>query len=530
MITRMQSIFFILSLLGIVLILCLKFYAGWHSYILDGFIAAFILLGLHDIFISKRNLNHNYPIAAYIRHMLEYIRPEIRQYFIASDTDERPFNREQRSMVYQRAKNLPDTIPFGTEHDINRTGYFSAHHSLSPREIIKDRHRVMIGGSECKQPYSSSRLNISAMSFGALSGRAVMALNKGASLGGFAHNTGEGGLSKYHLWGGGDITWQIGTGYFGCRTKDGNFDAEKFKDKVAHTHVKMIEIKLSQGAKPSHGGVLPAAKVSREIAEIRGVKEGEDCISPPAHTAFSTPIGLLEYVQQLRELSQGKPIGFKLCVGVPEEFMAICKAMLKTKIYPDFITIDGAEGGTGAAPVEFTDRLGMSCLDGLSYVHNTLIGINLRDKMKLIASGKTASGFDMLTKIAFGANVCNAARTMLLSIGCVQSRSCNTNKCPTGITTQNKIRGMAVNVEKKSKHADQFHKATVSSFLALVGAMGLDDPDNLTLKHVIRQNANDVATRCDRLYKTLEPGQLLANEGPVEYLEHWQNASEDHFQ
>jgi glutamate synthase domain-containing protein 2 len=527
----MQSIFFLLALLGIALIACLYFFAGWHSYVLDGFIAIFILLGLHDIFFSTRNLNRNYPIAAYLRHILEYIRPEIRQYFIASDTDERPFNREQRSMVYQRAKQMPDTIPFGTEHDIKKTGYLSAHHSLAPKEINKDRHRVIVGGSECKQPYSSSRLNISAMSFGALSSRAIMALNKGAAIGGFAHNTGEGGLSKYHLWGGGDITWQIGTGYFGCRDKkNGTFDPAQFKDKSAHPHVKMIEIKLSQGAKPSHGGVLPAAKVSKEIAEIRGVPMGEDCISPPAHSAFSTPIGLMEYVAQLRELSQGKPVGFKLCVGVPEEFMAICKAMLKTGIYPDFITIDGAEGGTGAAPVEFTDRLGMPCLDGVSFVHNTLLGINVRDKLKLIASGKTASGFDMLTKIAYGANICNAARTMMLSVGCLQSRACNTNKCPTGVATQNKIRGLAVNVGIKSKRASHFHEATVSSFLALVGAMGLDDPDNLSLKHIVRQNGDDNSVRCDRLYPTLEPGQLLANDGPIQFLEHWQLAVADRFQ
>lgn len=526
--TVMQKLFIALSLLFLGLI-GWQFSEGHLPYILIVFSAAFIALGIHDIYFSRHNLNRLYPIAAYLRYMLEYIRPEIRQYFIASDLSERPFTREQRSLVYQRAKGEVDTLPFGTEHHVRDVGYLSARHSLAPKVVPEADRRITIGGEACKQPYSASRLNISAMSFGALSDRAVRALNRGAKMGGFAHNTGEGGLSDYHLQEGGDIVWQIGTGYFGCRTKDGHFDAEQFKERSHNPAVKMIEIKLSQGAKPAHGGILPAAKVSAEIARIRGVAEGEDCISPPAHTAFDSPIGLLEFVQELRDLSGGKPVGFKLCVGIISEYMAICKAMLKTGILPDFITVDGSEGGTGAAPVEFTDRLGRPCLEGTHIVHSTLVGIGLRDKIKIITSGKTASGFDMLTKIAFGANAVNAARTMMFAVGCVQSRKCNTNECPTGVATQNKTRSKAIDIAAKSVRVKNFHEATVKSFLDLTGAMGLTNPDELALHDITKQDANETPVYSDELYPIVLPGQLLLNDGPSMFLDPWTKAHPDKF-
>lgn len=526
--TVIQKLFIFLSAFFLGLLAWL-YQAGHQPLIFTVFVTAFVLLGLHDIFFSKHNLNRLYPIAAYIRYMLEYIRPEIRQYFIASDLSERPFTREQRSLVYQRAKGEVDTLPFGTEHRVRDVGYLSARHSLSPKVVPESSRRITIGGKDCKQPYSASRLNISAMSFGALSDRAVRALNRGAKKGNFAHNTGEGGLSEYHLAEGGDLVWQIGTGYFGCRTKDGHFDPTQFRDRSQHDAVKMIEIKLSQGAKPSHGGILPAAKVSPEIARNRGVAVGEDCVSPPAHTAFNNPRGLLEYVQELRELSGGKPVGFKLCVGIISEYMGICKAMLETGILPDFITVDGSEGGTGAAPVEFTDRLGRPCLEGTHIVHSTLKGVGLRDHIKIISSGKTASGFEMLSKIAFGANAVNAARTMLFAVGCIQSRKCNTNECPTGVATQNKMRSRAIDIEAKALRVQRFHEATVKSFMDLTGAMGLTNPDELMLHHLTKQDANETPVYCDKLYAQLETGQLLNNEGPELFLTPWMKASADKF-
>lgn len=521
--TMMQKAFLLFIILAAALVGTL-FYYGHTPYVLTGILGFFVLLGLYDTFISKHNLLRNYPVAAYIRYGLEYIRPEIRQYFISSDTSERPFTREQRSIVYERAKKVEDTLPFGTEHDIREMNYLSARHSLAPKKMDPSAARTTIGGPECKQPYNASRINISAMSFGALSDKAIRALNRGAKLGNFAHNTGEGGLSDYHLMEGGDIIWQIGTGYFGCRTKDGKFDPELFQKNASKDVVKMIEIKLSQGAKPSHGGVLPGAKVTAEIARIRGVEEGVDCISPPAHSTFSTPVGLLEYVQQLRELSGGKPVGFKLCLGIIYEWMAICKAMVETKIYPDFITVDGAEGGTGAAPVEFTDRLGLACLEATNFVHNSLIGIGVRDKIKIIASGKTATGFDVVTKCAYGADTVNIARTMLFAVGCVQSRKCNTNLCPTGVATQNRIRSRAIDIDLKSQYVRNFHDATIQSAMNLLGAMGIGTPDDLTLHHICKQKSLELPAYGDELYPALKRGELLENRGPDEYLRHWHQA------
>lgn len=495
---------------------------------LAGFCLLWALIGFYDIKISRSNLKRNYPVVIYFRYMLEFIRPEMHQYFIASNTDERPFNREMRNLVYQRARNLPDTMPFGTEVDILQDGFLTIQHSLNPKVVPEEDKRVLFGGSDCSKPYSASRLNVSAMSFGALSSNAIMALNKAAKRGNFAHNTGEGGLSPYHLKYGGDLIWQIGTGYFSCRNQDGSFNSEAFAERALSDNVKMIEIKLSQGAKPSHGGVLPASKVTREIAEIRLVEPGKDVLSPPAHSAFGSPIGLMQFVQQLRELSGGKPVGFKLCLGKRSEFFSICKAMLETVIYPDFITIDGAEGGTGAAPLEFSNRLGTPCLEAVYFVNQALIGLNIRDKMRLIASGKTSSGFDMIAKVALGADTVNAARTMMLALGCIQSQNCNTNRCPTGVATQNKFRGRAVDVEEKHVRVANFHHHTVRSFLELCGAMGYDHPDKLLPSDIYRRFDQGLM-HFDDIYTPLEPGQLLGLHVPEAYLGDWESASSDRF-
>jgi len=520
-------IYWVVTVVGTPLALYLSRYSDVFFYA-AGFCALWAVLGFYDMFASPSNLRRNYPVAAYLRYLLEYIRPEMRQYFIASNTDERPFNREARNLVYRRAKDVPDTLPFGTEQDLFSDGYLSIVHSLDPKIVPEERARVRIGGPQCDRPYDASRLNISAMSYGALGANAIRALNRGAKRGGFAHNTGEGGLSPYHLEFGGDIVWQIGTGYFGCRDDDGGFDADAFAARATLDAVKMIEIKLSQGAKPSHGGVLPAAKVTREIAAIRLVEPGRDVISPPAHSAFEGPRGLLEFVARLRALSGGKPTGFKLCLGRRAEFMAICKAMLETGIRPDFITIDGAEGGTGAAPVEFSNRLGTPCIEALYYVDQVLTGLNLRNDIRLIASGKTATGFDMLVKIALGADAVNAARTMMMALGCIQSQRCDTNHCPTGIATQNRRRGRAVDIADKHRRVANFHRNTIESFLELCGAMGHDDPEDLSAAEIfLRQDRQ--ARNFDEIYAPLHPGQLLGEDIPSAYAADWRTAVADRF-
>jgi glutamate synthase domain-containing protein 2 len=491
-------------------------------------IGVYTLVGLYDTFFSRHTLNRLYPVAAYMRYGLEFIRPEIQQYFVANNTEELPFNREERDLVYRRAQKLDDTKPFGTQRDISAPGYKGLAHSILPVEVHDDAKRVAIGGKFCKQPYSAARLNISAMSFGALSGNAITALNLGAKEGGFYHNTGEGGYSPYHKQGG-DIVWQIGTGYFGCRTKAGDFCPTTFAASATLDQVKMIEIKISQGAKPSHGGVLPAAKVSKEIAEIRHVEAGKDVLSPPTHSAFSTPLELLDFVAQLRELSGGKPVGFKLCIGRRCEFMAICKAMLKSGITPDFITIDGAEGGTGAAPLEYSNRFGLPCIEGVNFVHNCLVGIGLRDQIKVIASGHTASGFHMVEKIAVGADLCNAARTMMLALGCIQSQSCNTNECPTGIATQNHKRGKALDIKSRHKRVANYQELTLHSFFELVGAMGFDSPDKLMVSDVWKRCEEGGRYQIDEIYPTLAPDELLGDEIPPVYAVNWKAANAESF-
>lgn len=503
---------------------------GEHPALLTLFLLAvvYVSIGMRDLYSSESNLRRNYPVFANLRYLFESIRPEIRQYFIASNLEEAPFNREARDLIYRRAKNVNDTLPFGTEQNLMEQGYLTVFHSIQAAVVPEHKHRVLFGGPQCRKPYSASLLNISAMSFGALSGNAISALNKGAAMGKFAHNTGEGSISTYHRKYGGDLIWQIGTGYFGCRNLDGTFNDAAFASNAGDEQVKMIEIKLSQGAKPSHGGVLPGAKVTKEIALIRLVEVGKTVNSPANHPEFDSPIGLLNFVQRLRDLCGGKPTGFKLCIGRKSEFMSIVKAMLATGILPDFITVDGAEGGTGAAPLEFSNRLGLPCLEATYFVHQVLTGAGLRDKIRIISAGKTASGFDMLSKIASGADTVNAARSMMLALGCVQSKACNTNKCPTGIATQDPVRGKAVDIEDKSKRVANYQHGTVHAFLELCGAMGYDDPADLKPSDLF-QRIDMELKHFDQLYTPIGEGQLLNGSIPETYAEDWQRASGERF-
>lgn len=519
----------IISLIVIGLFVLFILFELKHYLFLLGLTIALLLLGLYDFFQKKHTILRNFPIIGHFRYMLEFIRPEIQQYFIMNNTEEKPFGRETRSLVYQRAKGMRDTIPFGTQRDVSLPGYETIHHSLAPTVISEEEARVLVGGKDCKQPYLASRLNISAMSFGSLSKNAILALNKGAKEGNFAHNTGEGGLSPYHLEGGGDIIWQLGTAYFGCRTKEGRFDPELFQQKSQHEQVKMIEIKLSQGAKPSHGGILPKAKITKEISEIRGVHMDQDCISPPSHAEFSNPKELLQFVARLRELSGGKPVGFKLCIGVRSQFLGICKAMLETNIKPDFITIDGAAGGTGAAPVEFTNNLGEFLNDALLFVNYALIGCNLRKDIRVICSGKIANGFDMIAKLSLGADMCNSARAMMFALGCIQSLQCNANNCPTGVATQNPMLMRGLVVSEKYKRVANFHKATIHSFLELAGATGVKHLNDLEPGFLFHR-INHVETRSYAdVYEDIYPGDLLEDPIPRSFAKDWQAASADKF-
>lgn len=487
-----------------------------------------LLLWVYDLLQKKHTILRNFPVLGHMRYILEFFRPEIQQYFIADDNEELPFSREKRSIVYERAKNTLDTLPFGTEHDITKVGYTWVLQSLAPKHPASVEDRIMVGGPDCKKPYNASRLNISAMSFGALSPNALMALNKAAKIGGFAHNTGEGGLSPYHLQGG-DVIFQIGTAYFGCRDANGSFDKDEFSKEANRDEVKMIEIKLSQGAKPSHGGILPAAKLTKEIATVRKVAMGQDVLSPLAHSAFSSPKGLLQFVKLLRDLTGGKPIGFKLCIGRKHEFLGICKAMLETNILPDFITVDGAEGGTGAAPLEYANHVGEPLEAGLIFVHNSLVGINVRDKIRIICSGKIVTGFHMVSKIAMGADMCNSARGMMMAIGCVQSKQCNTNTCPTGVATQNWRLQHGLVVDEKKHRAVNFHHNTIKSFLEMTGAMGFTNPSELKPECLMRRVSQETVKPFDAIYDYLKPGQLLGNDIPEGYKKYWEKAQVDTF-
>ncbi len=522
---------FIISAIGILFMLGIWTWiwnpAAWAFV----FIGPVLILGVRDIFQAKHSIVRNFPVFGHLRFVMEELRPKIYQYFIESDTDGTPFNRLNRSVIYQRAKKVDDTRPFGTELDVYESGYEWLNHSIAALDHTQlgSDPRVKVGGPQCMQPYMASVFNISAMSFGSMSQNAILALNGGAKIGNFAHNTGEGGLSDYHLQPGGDIIWQIGTGYFSCRHHDGTIDYEAFAERAVLPQVKMIEIKLSQGAKPGHGGILPAAKVTPEIARIRLVQEGEDVISPPGHTAFSTPIQLIEFVQKLRHLSGGKPIGFKLCVGHKSEFLAICKAMVKTGTYVDFITVDGGEGGTGAAPLEFANSVGMPLREALAFVYDALTGFDLKKHIKIIASGKVATGFDLVKNFALGADMCNSARGMMFALGCIQALECNKNTCPTGVATQDKslMRGLVVN-DKKVRVAN-FHKETIASALHMIGAAGLKHPDDLHRSFIYRRVSHSLVQTYTDLFPYIPKGSLLETPHPMRFEIDMSISSEDTF-
>jgi Glutamate synthase domain 2 len=488
-------------------------------------------VGIHDLIQRKHAITRNYPVIGHLRFLIESFRPELRQYLFETDSEKLPFSRTQRSLVYARAKNEPDQRPFGTIADTYASGYEFIGHSISTVPVADPAtFRIKIGNEQCQKPYEGSVLNISAMSFGALSANAIMSLNKGAKLGGFAQDTGEGSISPYHREHGGDLVWQIASGYFGCRNEDGSFNELKFADQVADDQVKMIEVKLSQGAKPGHGGVLPAHKVSPEIAETRGIPVGKECISPSSHSTFSDPVGLLNFIARLRLLSDGKPVGFKLAIGQPWEFMAIVKAMMETNIIPDFVVIDGSEGGTGAAPVEFSDHVGMPLREALLFAHNTLVGAGLRDQIKIGASGKIISAFDMAYMFAIGADWCNSARGFMFSLGCIQAQSCHTNRCPTGIATQDPTRQRAVVVPDKAERVANFHRNTLHALAELLSSAGLSHPSEIKPHHVFRRTSANETKLLSEVQIFLKPGELLDSRNINDtYYKTWKLAKHDSF-
>ncbi|MEP2096716.1 MAG: FMN-binding glutamate synthase family protein [Paracoccaceae bacterium] len=495
------------------------------------FFAALTALGVHDIRQRDHSILRNYPVLGHMRFLFEGIRPEIRQYLIESDQDEEPFSRDDRSLVYQRSKGVEDKRPFGTRMRVYDAGYSWVTHSASPKHLTETDFRVRIGGPECTQPYDASLYNISAMSYGALSANAILALNSGARQGGFAHDTGEGGISKYHREGGGDLIYEIGSGYFGCRNEDGEFNTLKFEEQAANPQIKMIELKLSQGAKPGHGGMLPAAKISAEIAEARGIPMGQDCVSPASHSAFSTPVEMMQFLALLREKSLGKPVGLKLCIGHRREFMCMVKAMLETRIAPDFIVVDGAEGGTGAAPVEFANHVGMPMVEGLTFVHNTLRGAGLRDQIKVGAAGKIVSAFDIARALAIGADWCNSARGYMFAIGCIQAQACHTNRCPVGVATQDPLRQRALDPAGKAQRVARFHKNTMSALGEMTGAAGLSHPGEFLPHHLMIRNGDSQMVTGQEAYPYLPEGFLLKKEGADHdnYRARWARARSDQF-
>ncbi len=512
-------------LLAILLVPNLLYYL-WFPLVLS---LGLIAVGIHDLFQTKRAVLRNYPIIGHLRYFFEKIRPEMRQYFFEAETDGQPFPREKRAIVYQRAKRQLDKKPFGTQSNVYAEGAEWMLHSMLPLDEAKDGFRITIGGPDCKHPYSASVLNISAMSYGALSANAILSLNSGAKIGGFAHDTGEGSVSPFHREAGGDLIWEIGSGYFGCRNSDGTFSAEKFAETASDPQIKMIEIKISQGAKPGHGGVLPAAKVTPEIAFIRGVEIGKDCISPARHSAYSTPLELMQFIKQLRDLSGGKPVGFKLCIGHPIEFLGCLKAMLETKISPDFIVIDGKEGGTGAAPVEFIDNLGMPLRDGLAFAHSALTGAGLREHIKLGCAGKIITGFDMARAHALGADWCNIARGFMFAVGCIQAQTCHTGHCPTGVTSQDPNRQRAIVVTDKAQRVANFHRETVKSLGELIAAAGMYAPSELKPHHIMRRVGDGRILSLADQFEFMEQGALLGNDPPPLYGALWQSARAERF-
>ncbi len=525
---RYSTLFLVVvcALLSVMSWLASKNVSGFWPFLFTGL----ALLGAYDMLQTKHAVTRNYPVIGHARFLLEYIRPEIRQYFLESDMDGSPFSRNQRAIVYQRAKQDTDKRPFGTQLDVYAAGFEWINHSLQPATIPDSNFRVTIGGPACTAPYSASVFNISAMSFGALSANAIQALNRGAKLGGFIHDTGEGSISEHHRIHGGDLTWEIGSGYFGCRDEQGRFSEQRFADNARSPQVKMIELKLSQGAKPGHGGVLPGPKVTAEIAAARGVKPFADCVSPASHSAFSTPIELMQFVGRLRELAEGKPVGFKLAIGHPWEWFAIVKAMLHTGITPDFIVIDGKEGGTGAAPSEFIDHVGVPMREALLLVHNTLVGVNLRAHIKLGVAGKIVSAFDIVRAMCLGADWCNSARGFMFALGCIQAQTCHTGTCPTGVTTQDPQRQKALVVPDKADRVFHFHKNTLNALAELVAAAGLSHPNQLQPHHLVKRVSESEIRLASNLYGFLKPGELLDGdaEAPVFKL-FWSLARADSF-
>jgi glutamate synthase domain-containing protein 2 len=508
------------------LVLAVFWPVAWWGVAVFGALA---LLGTWDLLQTRSTLRRNYPVLAHFRYGLESVGPEIRQYFIEGDTAEVPFSRQQRSLVYQRAKGVMDVVPFGSQQDVYGVDYEWINHSMAPTHVDSHDFRVVIGAASA-QPYSASVFNISAMSFGALSANAVRALNEGARRGGFYHDTGEGSISPYHREKGGDLVWEIGSGYFGCRDDRGRFSEERFVENARAPQVKMIELKLSQGAKPGHGGVLPAAKVSAEIAATRGVPMGHDCVSPASHSAFSTPVGLLQFIARLRELSGGKPTGFKLAIGHPWEWFGIAKAMHETGLLPDFIVVDGAEGGTGAAPAEFIDHVGVPMHEALLLVHNTLVGLSLRDRVRVGAAGKIISAFDIARTMAMGADWCNAGRGFMFALGCIQSQSCHNDRCPTGVATQDPARWKHLDVADKSVRVQQFHDNTLKALRDMLCAAGLEHPQQLGPEHILRRVSPIEVRSLASLYRFLEPGELLDRvPSHAVFRDFWAEARSDAF-
>lgn len=487
-----------------------------------------VLLGVYDLLQRRHSILRNFPVLGHMRFLLEAIRPELQQYFIERNYDGRPFDRDTRTTVYERAKGIHGEQAFGTERDVVAVGYEYVVHSTAPKNPSPEQPRVRIGGPDCTQPYDMALLNVSAMSFGALSANALRALNAGAAAGGFAHDTGEGGLTRYHLENGGDLIWEIGSGYFGTRTKDGGFDEKLFHEKAAHPQVKCVSLKLSQGAKPGIGGVLPAAKVTKEIAEARGVPEGEKCVSPPAHQVFHTPRELVLFIGHMRELAGGKPTGFKMCVGSRRELLAICKAMVAENITPDFIVVDGSEGGTGAAPLEFEDHVGVPLTDGLMTMHNALVGTGLRDRIRIGASGKVATGIDIVKCVVQGADYTNSARAMMMAVGCIQAQKCHTNKCPVGVATQDLRRSRALDVPDKSVRVRQFQEATVAQAQQIIASMGLSGPHELTPSMLYKRVDYRTVRPYSEIYRWLESDELVSG-APEDWADDWNSADPDRF-
>jgi glutamate synthase domain-containing protein 2 len=526
----MRKIFVITSILVTALLIFWAYY--WIDVLfLFVIVGPLIVMGVLDMIQTRQSIRRNFPVLGRLRYVFEEMRPKIQQYFVENDTDGAPINRIDRSVIYQRAKKQIDTTPFGTQLNVYAEGYEWMGHSIAALDFSSLEHhpRVEIGNKDCKKPYAASILNISAMSFGSLSGNAVESLNAGAKIGNFAHNTGEGGISPHHLKNGGDIIWQVGTGYFGARDENGKFSNAAFNENASRPEVKMIELKLSQGAKPGHGGILPAKKNTPEIAAIRLVKPYTTVFSPPFHNAFSTPRELVLFLQKMRELSGGKPVGFKLCVGRKSEFISVCKAMVELDIYPDFITVDGGEGGTGAAPPEFSNSVGMPLLDGLAFVENALKGFNIRHHIKIDCSGKILSGFHMVRAISLGADLCNSARAMMMALGCIQALECNRNTCPTGVATQDPSLVSGLVIEDKKARIANFHKHTVESFVELLAAGGIDNPRKLNRHQISRRVFMNEVKTFEEIYPSVPLGAFLNGHLPERYQKSIDAASADKF-